>query len=430
MVTLVHWPRLEGMTRVKRSPVASSAVPSTEAFETEARGTVGVFHAAVCRLFTESPHTISRATDVKKLLGVGVSPAWQVFKIAATADPLDTVGYIPRPEAMAKLMAAFEQAGFDKGNIRRVEEAYAGFVDFVNHHAGDRGSFDAMVAAISGGGAGEQVELRDRRAVFRGNANIWGVQSHVLYRCVVQHLHESDPAQQVGTIVAGCIGLRALRRVPPLPIVKRLLITKGEGREDAYEQVHRPVTVLTDFCSHPVPQLETQEVGGPFHEMVQIDGIGRTAGVDCFIQDEGPSIPFQPDYAYSAASFIHSPSEYLILDMLLPVGWSDPATARARTFGNVAFTDKAITRSHELLMPAKETLQYVGTSVDALHDRLMPRAPELVRHVLKDRGWQQSEFDIFRCVVRYPILHSLVEVSVQPISPGEDEAPHNNKAHA
>lgn len=407
------------MTTLSRSarlgvmPHAPSSTTATlpEAFVAEARETISVFCSYVDRLLEGSPRPIGRATDLKLVLGVRMSLAWQIFKITQIEDTLDAVTYIPRPDAMKRLLAAAEDAGFSKEAVWELTGAYERFAEFVNHHAGDRGSFDAMIAAL-GGQAAEQVDLRDRRAAFRAESNIWGVQSRMLYRCVVRHRSEDVSSDNV-VLVSGSMGLRALRRVPSLPLIRRAIVLKGRSSEAQLRQPNHPIKLLGEFCTHPTPVIETTEIGGPSHEMLQFSGVGQTSRIDCFVQEEFRGLKVDDDTeGLSTGAFVHSPCEHLVLDMLLPEGWCDPVTAAARTYGNVAFVEQAALRSDELLMPSKETVRHLGTSIDALHDKLFPRAPQLVRHVLKDQGWVNTEFDIFRCVVRYPILHSAVEVSV------------------
>lgn len=409
MASLSSTARLRVMPRAKPSTTTSEPAALPEVFVIGARDTISCLCTAIERLLKTSPTNVARATDLQAVLGVRMSLAWQIFKIAQIEEPLDTVTYIPRPDSMKKLLTAADEAGFSKEVIGDVDAAYEKFTAFVGRHAGDRGSFDAMIAAL-GGQAAEQVDLRDRRAAFRADSNIWGVQSRVLYRCAIRQRSE-DNESDTAIMIFGCLGLHALRRVPSLPLMRRVIVLKERNKEESYEQTQQPVKVLTDFCSRPIPRIETSQVGGPFHHMLQLNGVGQTARIDCFALDEVPGLA-TGGQTWSAAAFIHSPCEYLIQDFLLPSGWCMPETAVAKTFGNVAFVEQAVRRSDDLLMPAKETVQYFGTSIDALHDPLFPRAPELVRHVLKDKGWFETEFDVFRCVVRYPILHSAVEVVV------------------
>src|SRR5690606_4158053 len=89
-------------------------------FETEAREVLGRLRGAVEALVASAPEPITRATDLQHALGVRAPLAWQVYRWATADDPFGTVAFVPKPEAMAKVLAAARAARFDSSAVDRV----------------------------------------------------------------------------------------------------------------------------------------------------------------------------------------------------------------------------------------------------------------------------------------------------------------------
>ena len=103
--------------------------------------------------------------------------------------------------------------------------------------------------------------------------------------------------------------------------------------------------------------------------------------------------------------------------LLVPRGASNPASVRVGTYGNASNVDSAMSCASELLMPTRETGVHLGASLDSLQSPEVARCPQLMRHVLNQNGWASIEFDLYRCRVRYPILHTAISLTVAPMIP-------------
>jgi hypothetical protein len=61
-------------------------------------------------------------------------------------------------------------------------------------------------------------------------------------------------------------------------------------------------------------------------------------------------------------------------------------------------------------MPVKESAVYSGNDLRAFETADIPRYPDMLRSVLDQHEWSNTTYDIFRCRVKFPIMHSLVHM--------------------
>ena len=98
------------------------------------------------------------------------------------------------------------------------------------------------------------------------------------------------------------------------------------------------------------------------------------------------------------------------MDMLVPRGWTDPATARAvmtaESHGPTALGPGA------QRLPFEGEVEYLGSRVESLFTRHAPRYADIVARQLAALGWERTTFDLYRCVVPYPVLNASVHVVV------------------
>lgn len=383
-------------------------------FQEEAGQVLAHLRTAMTRLVEAAPGEVVRAADLTNLLGVRHSLAWEIYKVAKVTDPFEVVAYIPRAEAVHKALLAASERGFPENAIARVRKAHADFEALVKKHGGNRATFDAMIAAL-GRGQSDQLDFRHRRAAFRADAQLWGLQVRTLYRAFILQAGAS-PTLEEAAVISGVVALRALRPVPSVRLGRRLvaLVKSGKDATPSEQAVTDPgPAVLKEFCTKPLPEIETIREGDAWADSIRLVGIGQMARVSCFVSDHLRDAPTPtPNPRCEVATIVSLPSEEFILDLVAPRGWTDPTTVQTATFGSIGRPELAASRNEALRMPTRGEVVYHGTSIDALHDAAVPRCGEMIRQVIAKHNWQNTEFDVYRCRLRYPILHSVVNLRV------------------
>lgn len=387
------------------------AAPAPPQFREECARVARGLRSAVRRLLADSPDRITRATDLQNALGIRAPLAWQVFRLAKTNDPLESVPFTPLPEAMSRVFDAGRRAGWNAALLERARRAYENFQTFVAKHAGDRATFDAMVSGL-GCESNEQVDVRSRRAAFRACAPLWGLRSALTYRCLIAAL-DRPGTTPLSAIIQGSSGVRALRPGRSLPICRRTItMTMADKGVPEFAPDASSTGLLEDFCSANLSRVTTKRRGSVAHDFVELTGVGLTAETDVFLSTKLRTGLTDDEPELGVTSMVRVPTELYIADLLVPVGAMNPSSAVVRVYGCLEDVSAAENAAAEYLLASSHTPEYLGTSVDALHSDRFRRCPELVRFVLRDLGRSREDFDIFRCRIPYPVLHTCIGLDV------------------
>ncbi|MBL8762590.1 MAG: hypothetical protein JNL50_14945 [Phycisphaerae bacterium] len=387
-------------------------VATAPAFLDGCKDAARALRAGVRRLIAASPEAITRATDLQHALSIRAPLAWQVFRLAKSPDELACIPFAPLPEAMARVFDAARRAGWPTPDIDRARRAYEAFEQFVARHADDRTTFDAMVSGLSGGFS-EQVDARTRRAAFRASAPLWGLRAALTYRCLIAALDRpGSPA--LSAIIQGSGGVRALRPGRSLPICRRTItMTLADKNAPEFTPDTGGTGLLEDFCSANLSRVTTKRRGSVAHDFVELSGVGLTAETDVFLSTKLRTGLPDDEPELGVTSMVRVPTELYIADLLVPAGAMDPESATVRVYGCLEDVSGAETASLEYLLPSSHAPEYLGRSLDSLHSKDFPRGPELIRFVLRDLGRSREDFDIFRCRIPYPMLHTCIGLDVR-----------------
>lgn len=283
-----------------------------------------------------------------------------------------------------------------------------------------------MISSLSGQGV-DQIDLERKRAAFRATSHVYGLLTQTTLSCRI-FAQSSDPGRLDVCRIAGFYGLRRLRRGAPLMLSRHRLETDYGGvdssteREplDVDEQSGHGVPLLRQFCSRPVPQLRVSELST---SDVQVDLVGREIGIlgdtTCvlgdvwrriqspLVDDTTPRIRINPGIAV--------PTEVFILDVMLPrdlFGEIKPQLIEPKlmVFTSASMLDLSPGHEDAGLLPIQESVDHLGTGLDVMHTSDVPRYGEMLRYTFKRLGWDPEKFDVFRCRVQYPVMHSVISM--------------------
>lgn len=375
-------------------------------FSSECGKVVRGLQAAMRQVFASLSREVSRPTDLQNLLGVRGSLAWQVHRFTQSQSPLDAVKYLPLSDSMKKFIEVAKRKGSSRSAVESAMRAYEELEGFIARHADDREIFEAMVQALSGSDSG-MIDIRARRAAFKANSQFWGLQASMLYRCMMI-TGESPSPGAMAVIIQGAKGLRALRPQRDLPVCRRTITLTKDS--DPTEIVPKPVgvSILEDFCSEQLPKISTRLRGSVAHDYITLEKVGRTAAVDLYVSTKMASMLDAKENSMGLTTMVRVPCEEFVADLLIPAGIMHPASSRFRICGcleDVSAAENA-TEDHSICKP--QPGEYMGRDLESLHDKSFPRCPELLRFVLRDLGASRTSFDIFRCRIEYPMLHSCI----------------------
>ncbi len=263
--------------------------------------------------------------------------------------------------------------------------------------------------------------LEARRAAFRALSYLYGVQMAISARCFFLHPGASPDHYDL-VLINSSIGLQVNRpfeklcigrfgheivadpdaaRAPARPIVETSLGAR----------LHDGVPLLTDFCSSPLPRFTVEAKPKSYHE-VSVSGqpIGRTGAATFHIAERWPdAAPREEELGFE--SMVQHPTEVVFHDVLLAPGIAQqkkpPLTG---VFGGPYHEIRQLRREVDRLDVHAQSA-FMGTGVDALQTMEMPRHVEMLRFVCSKLGWNPDTFDVYRCRIEFPVLHSLLDVT-------------------
>lgn len=373
--------------------------------------------AAVRAVIDGLPGRVGGGTDLGRELRIGSTAAWRIYSFASEAQPMAALQLLPGRATMMRLTQAAERRGVGAALTRDVLAAYDQFEAFMREHAGDRTTLDTLLRGVGAEESGA-INLNQRRGAFRLNASIWGIQARTGLGCVM--CHEVSKGVIDSAYLAGYVRAHPLRRDVPLQLKRRSAIDHAplDGLPPKDEiRLPEDIQLLSEFCSKPLPQLTTsRSEDGSLEINTTFRGVGKGASVDCFVLETAQNVnDGRAEREFVLDKLVTIPLESLVLDLLVPRGMVDPATVQVSVRGNPGAIQSVF--GARSVLPVKEVSAYLGADLSALRTPEVPRYPEMARSVVDRLGWQHGTMDIFRCHVKYPILHAVVRLQVDAPTP-------------
>lgn len=362
--------------------------------------------------------------DAQRALGLGKVLAWQVFRLSNAENPLTAAPFVPRSEALGKILAAASQNGVAEPVIHKVEAACAAFEVVVREHAGSRSAFESMIETLDGPKSGEKLRsLRDRRAAFRASSNLWGISAYAKVTCAI--CFPTADGQSYDLLqVWGSVGVRQLRAGVNLHlstvsfVLPDSIAASKNVTAESEEMLGAPIDpqavgLLDQFCTHPLPRLFARDAGnGRVRVGLELQGIGRSSAINYFVRRVAPAALKRESGPHYMSCGVTTPTEYVIIDLLVPAGHTDPGSSSAAAYGRVDDMQQAHTCEPRDLLPFSVSNTYLGSSIADLHISEAPQYPAMLQHLIQEQGWQGTAFDVYRCQMEYPLLHSVIRTSV------------------
>jgi hypothetical protein len=298
--------------------------------------------------------------------------------------------------------------------IDAAREAHEDFERFLKTHASERGAFESMISTAAGRDR-SRLHLPYKRAAFRANSHLYGLQVRTRVGCTFFH-PGSEPGACDIVIVRGHLGLRCLRPHAAVRISSTIIaegVRAGKSMHDL-AGIDDESPIIREFCSEPLPEL-TQRRTASGHMVTELTGlgIGNTSAIDCVICEVRRNV-WSPHEDVSPRSYNGSttqyPTEVLVHDMALASNVFELVKPEVVVYGAPDPSVNPLDRSERTILPLGETVGYLGRGVAVTHTLDAPRYAELLQYVCARLGWNPEVFDLYRCRVEYPVLHATVNV--------------------
>lgn len=265
--------------------VPSKSTPT--GFQTEAGARIREAQAAVIELLDGAGLGGARPTDVGRELGLDKTLAWKISKFAQSTDLVKAAKHVPGNGGIEITLRAAALKGVTEDRIDAVRAADRALREFVRKQAGDRRSFEAMLAA---GGRDERIEIEERRDFYRSGSAIWGVRAKSQLLALVLRPSETDPDRIDVAQLSGFIGFERLRSDVPW-IIRRLWASDSEGTQEAkFERepldptgvTGTAIPLIPEFCTQPLPEVnQFKGSDGVLYDELAPGLVGRRGAINC-----------------------------------------------------------------------------------------------------------------------------------------------------
>lgn len=387
--------------------------PSQMSFSNEAVICVRRAQAAVSDLLSGAGLGGARPTEVGRTLGVDKTLAWKMARFSESSDLVKAVKHIPGTGGIEIMLKAAMDAGVSLDRIEAVRDADQAFREFVRQHAGDRRSFEAMLAA---GGRDERIELEERKSFYQSGSAIWGVRARMQMLCLCLRPSEVNPDRVDVLQVGGFSDFERLR--PDVPwIMRRLWTSDTEGTNDTNftreplcpeAATGTALPVIPEFSTHPLPEInQFRGHDGVLYDEIAAGPVGKHGALTCVTGER--YLQALPRYWGEDNTFgryeliLRTPVESVLFDIYLHESLSNFGDFRYTLYGLLEDRPGVGSgKTHDRPIEPAHDAQRLGLP-PIVQNRRAPDHARLLHYALDRAGWgDMSSFRGYRCELEYP----------------------------
>lgn len=363
------------------------------------------------------PH---RPGQLSQELGVNRAVASKMLGATKKRDPLEILHLIPGPEPLRKVVRSAKEKGVEAKLVQAAESAISNFDLLIRREAGNRAALDALISS-SLPGARERFEMASKYSVFKGLAQLKGVQAEHWLGTAILAPSEEDPAQLNLTWLNGAVAMQRLR--PGVTV--RFSYRHGGGKDGQVDEDGElpslGVLPLQQFCINPAAKLESRSIGETIHYTLPHDLVGPQELVDMFVVDHHPG---------SVRRLSRGPKgrrTSLFVEPAMPVAHL--------TFDTILHKDVFPGRAPDLLVydtgydgianvndpgrdmdrvSLKESVQILGRDMGQYQATGIPTYGSMLLHLCDRFGWDPADFRGYRTEIAYPVYGWQVCLAFEP----------------
>ena len=369
----------------------------------------------------------ARPIDLGRQLGLDKTLAWRVARFVEEPDPLRAARHFPGGGGVEIVLRAAQEQGVDAGRVQAVRVADRQLREFVRQHAGDRRSFEAMLAR---GRREPRVESDERRELFRAGSVVWGVRAHAQVLALVLRPSESVDGMLDVVQVGGLVGLERLR--PDLPwIVRRFRVSDDAEREgqavrrsplDPDNVTPGGMPLIPRFSSRPLPELRRfKGIDGWAYDELIPGPVGREGLVTCVSGERyEAAVPFHWSAQNTAGQYrliVRTPVQHVLFDLYLHESlshWGEATVRIDSLLEDRPRTEMSAGNSAPILAPSPAAR--LGTPPRVQSPRYADHG-NLVAWAVERAGWGSlHDFRGYRAEFDYPPPPCEFEIT-SPIAP-------------
>ena len=406
--------------------IQSNPISEIAPFEDEAGQVLGRFRSAFADIIAALPGEITRPQELTRALGIDKKLGWKIANVVQSPDPFEIAQHVPGRSGLQIFLNAAKKKKISQEYINAAQDAILEYERLIDIHAGDRATLEMMLLSHAKQGR-ERVDSEYRRAAFRSNSYIWGIQARTQFRAYF--LNPSSNSDLLDLVsVRGFVGLRRIRAGVPW-VIHRAKIVDDDGvqrRSIRTEPLVPPiddethgVPLLPEFCTKPLPKMRRVTVRPGFIDHEIIEGqVGNTASATCVMAESvRESIPHyreQHNRCMELVTRVNTPCEHLIFDQIVRADVFGDALPTLAVYSELTGeTPQKFLAGGRSRLPVYEKVAPLGRASASLHAAEIPRYSDITRFVFDRMGWDARQFNVFRVHMEFPPIPTAIVVSIE-----------------
>jgi hypothetical protein len=343
-----------------------------------------------------------------------------VYRLATSDDPIQEAEAVPGPMAVRRVIEAARAQGVAEDRLEQVMSAVLVFDRLVQAHADGRKTFNSMIASLSEG-AEDAIDLQTRRAAFRANSQVWGLQARA---CLWSTTYfPGRNSEFMGALsLRGPIGVRRLRVNAPYIVSGYVAFEKSSDASQPEPLGSAPDAnspdprLLVPFCTRPLPQISSSHTSDQFVLTEMPPGpVGNAGAATILLADVVRNSKWKQEGDQQSivnSMGVATPFEVLVLDTLFHRSMFGRLTPRPRVFGRHSVPLGVMPHLYREsdTLPVAVSATCLGRAPSVLESPDIPRYREMHESLCGRLDLDPHDFDVYRCRVEYPILHAHVGV--------------------
>ena len=404
----------------KREPRLGTGQPALEAMSFEAAATeVGCqLQEAINALLNELPDAGPAPTgpELSAALGIDINLAWKLLIISRPGASLAGLLRMPGEGALRILLNAAKHRGVSAATLEQIRDSFASFDQLIDKHAGSRAALASLLSHVDGGP--QRIDVATRRAAFRANSSMLGVQAAVQLTTYVLWPETIDGERSSAlAILRGLGGFRRLRSDVSW-IIGRGRRTDSRGRpygqpfpqplDPETAGLHGGVPLVKSFSSADLPPVQrTFSADGIAIDRIVAGPVGLKGSQSFFLAETmRPGLAKAQDAdnpSLRLVTAVHTPCELLVFDVLfhqdLP-GLGPPTLVTASELGgtSLGYCDP----KDRVLLHLGAEIEDHGRGLRTAHIPELPRYPEMLGSICDRIGVRRDEFQVYRVTIAFP----------------------------
>ncbi|MEZ6318528.1 MAG: hypothetical protein R3B49_07220 [Phycisphaerales bacterium] len=410
-------------------PETATRSPSPGPFEAEAVGAIAAVRDAFARIIELKCPGSKAVTGLCEAFGIHRKLAWQVSKVAYTADPFAAARHMPSDKSLSAWLDAAVASGVPADLVEAARAAGERFEAIAAAHASNRTELEMLLESC-GPSRDAESDAKWRQQSFVGNSYTWGAHCRVLLAlCVLVPSEDQDRFFHVVN-VRGLVGFRQTR--PGVRwLVNQSVVVDDESRvtqglerralDPAGAAAHHGVPVMPRFCSTPMPQLSRRASDdGMVHDEFVSGPVGqageRTLVTGEILRNIGAVHATPNDKVAHFGTAVRTPAELLHFDLFVGAGMFGDVARDLCVFSDVA-NPIAFDEADEL--PVPERIARLGRGVSLAQTPDVPGYADLAASVFDAIGADPRDYELFRIRMAYPPMPTTVMVRHPLLEPAE-----------